>query len=75
MFYWNPADPVSTYAHFQTVERKDAGRVTLNLPVPVVKEMTANLIYGIERVRNLDLLPTGAGQTNQLVKVELNYRY
>ena len=59
----------------QTVERKDSGRVTLNLPVPVLAGVTANLAYGIERVRNYDLQPSGADQTNQIVKLELNYKY
>jgi hypothetical protein len=61
--------------NMQTVERKDAGRITLNLPVPNLEGVTVNLAYGIERVRNYDLQPSGAGQTNQLVKVELNYKY
>ena len=60
---------------YQTVERKDSGRVTLNLPVPVLQGLTTNITYGIERVRNHDLLPSGSGQTNQIVKIDLNYNY
>jgi hypothetical protein len=59
----------------QTVERIDGGRISLNLAVPRLDGVTANLMYGIERVRNINLQTSGAGQTNQIVSVELNYRY
>lgn len=58
----------------QAVERKDAGRVSLNLAVPGLDGATTTVMYGIERVRNYDLIH-GIDQTNQLVMVELKYRY
>jgi hypothetical protein len=71
----NPGDGVyDQKGTMQAVERKDAVRVSLNLAVPGLDGVTTNLMYGIERVRNYDLQP-GVGQTNQIVKVDLNYRY
>lgn len=59
----------------QSVERTDGGRVSLNLAVPGCDGVTANLMYGIERVRNHDLRPSGGGRTNQVVSFELAYRF
>jgi hypothetical protein len=56
----------------QAVERKHAGRIFWDLPLTV--DMDAQLGYGIEKVANLNLVD-GAVQTNQLLKLELRYRY
>lgn len=56
----------------QAIERKHAGRVSWNLPLR--GELDVQVLYGIEKVANLNLVE-GAGQTNQLVRFELRYRY
>jgi hypothetical protein len=56
----------------QAVERKHAGRISWTLPV--YGDMDAQVLYGIEKVTNLNLVD-GVEQTNQLFSVELRYRY
>ena len=56
----------------QAIERKHAGRIFWSLPL--YEAIDAQLGYGIERVSNLNLVE-GVERTNQLVKVELRYRY
>ena len=56
----------------QSIERKHAGRIFWNLPVSAV--LDAQLGYGIEKVTNLNLVD-GVGQTNQLGKFEIRYKY
>jgi hypothetical protein len=42
--------------------------------VPVYKDIDARTTYGVERVNNADLVE-GARRTNQLMMLELRYRY
>ena len=56
----------------QAVEEKHAGRVALTLPVG--KDLTAQFLYGLEGLRNADLV-SGVHRTNQLMKFELSYNY
>ncbi len=56
----------------QAVESKHAGRV--NWSLPIYGDMDALASYGIERIKNMDLVG-GARKTNQLVRFELRYRY
>jgi hypothetical protein len=56
----------------QSVERKHAWRVFWNLPL--YDDMDMNLMYGWERINNFNLVE-GVKQTNQLLKVDLSYRY
>jgi hypothetical protein len=56
----------------QEVEKKHAGRIFWNLPLTV--DLDAQLGYGIEKITNLNLVD-GVERTNQLVKIELKYRY
>jgi hypothetical protein len=56
----------------QAVEKKHAGRVFWALPLST--DLDAQLGYGIEKVTNLNLVD-GAVQTNQLLKLDLRYRY
>lgn len=56
----------------QAIERKHAGRISWTLPLH--GDLDARVLYGIERIANLDLVD-GAGRTNQLVRLELLYRY
>jgi hypothetical protein len=56
----------------QAVERKDSARATWT--VPLADDFDCGLRYGWERVRNKDLVG-GQNRTNQLVSVQLNYRY
>jgi len=56
----------------QAIERKHAGRVFWSLPLNDTFDTLVG--YGIERVTNLNLVD-GAARTNQLLKVELRYRY
>lgn len=56
----------------QGIERKHAGRIFWSLPLTDIFD--ARLGYGIERISNLNLV-NGAERTNQLMKVELSYRY
>ncbi len=56
----------------QAVERKDSARATWT--VPLADDFDCGFRYGWERVRNKDLVG-GQNRTNQLVSVQLNYRY
>jgi len=56
----------------QAIERKHAARATWS--VPVSSELNARMTYGIEGISNENLVG-GAGRTNQLVSVELNFHY
>ena len=56
----------------QAVERKNAARLFWNFPL--IGDLDANLMYGWERINNFNLV-AGAKQTNQLLKVDLSYRY
>jgi hypothetical protein len=56
----------------QAVERKNAARVFWNLPF--YGDTDINLMYGWERIHNLDLVQD-KNRTNQIVRVDLNYRY
>lgn len=56
----------------QAIERKNAGRISWSLPV--YGDMDAQLLYGIEKINNLNLVD-GAHRTNQLFSFELRYRY
>lgn len=56
----------------QAIERKHAGRIFWSLPLN--DAFDATLGYGIERVSNLNL-EDGVQRTNQLLKIEVRYRY
>lgn len=56
----------------QSAESKHAGRI--NWTFPVFGDLDAQASYGIEGIRNYNLI-AGAKQTNQLVRLELRYRY
>lgn len=56
----------------QEMESKHAGRVSWTLPL--VDDLDVQAMYGIEGIRNVDLV-AGTHRTNQLIKLELRYRY
>ncbi|TWJ26364.1 capsule assembly Wzi family protein [Geobacter argillaceus] len=56
----------------QAVERANAGRFSMNLPI--VGDIDLNLMYGAERINNVSLV-AGVNRTNQLLKVDISYRY
>ncbi len=56
----------------QAVERKNALRLFWQLPV--YGDIDMNVMYGWEQIHNFNLVQ-GVNQTNQLVKVDLSYRY
>lgn len=56
----------------QAIERKHAGRVSWSLPLH--GDLDARIGYGVERISNLNLVD-GVERTNQLLKIELRYRY
>lgn len=56
----------------QVMESKHAGRITWTMPV--LGEVDALMGYGIERIGNMNLVE-GVDRTNQLIRVELRYRY
>lgn len=56
----------------QAVERKNAGRLWWSLPV--VGDINAKLMYGIEHIYNFNLVG-GSNRTNQLAFLELSYKY
>ncbi len=62
-------DPNGT---LQAVERKNALRVLWQLPIHGDFDM--QLMYGWERIHNMNLM-AGINRTNQLVTVDLSYRY
>jgi hypothetical protein len=63
-------DPVS--GSMQAMEHKDAGRISWSLPI--YGEIDGQMLYGIEKISNLNLVD-GARRTNQLISLELRYRY
>jgi hypothetical protein len=56
----------------QTLEEKHAGRLWYNMPLYGALDL--GLMYGFEHIENLNLAP-GARRDNQLVKLDLSYRY
>lgn len=56
----------------QAVERKDSARLVWTLPLH--KDVDCGITYGLERVRNKDLVQ-GDNRTNQLLTLELGFRY
>jgi Capsule assembly protein Wzi len=56
----------------QSIERKHAGRIFWSLPV--YGDIDGQVGYGIEHISNLNLVG-GLSRTNQLLKLELKYRY
>lgn len=56
----------------QAIERKHAGRVFWDLPL--CEDLDAQFGYGIEKIENVNLI-AGIDRTNQLLKLELRYRY
>lgn len=56
----------------QAIERKHAGRISWTLPV--YGDLDALLLYGAERITNLNLVE-GSDRTNQLFIMEFSYRY
>ncbi|HEY3309426.1 MAG TPA: capsule assembly Wzi family protein [Desulfuromonadaceae bacterium] len=56
----------------QAVERKHAGRISWTLPI--YGNIDSKVLYGIEKISNLNLVG-GAERTNQILAVELRYRY
>ncbi|MCM2358018.1 MAG: capsule assembly Wzi family protein [Geobacteraceae bacterium] len=56
----------------QAVERKNSWRAFWNFPV--LELVDGGIMYGWERVDNLNLAG-GVSQTNQVVQVDLSYRY
>jgi Capsule assembly protein Wzi len=56
----------------QAMESKHAGRLAWVLPV--YGDVDGQLLYGIEKISNLNLVE-GTKRTNQLVSFELRYRY
>lgn len=56
----------------QEMESKHSGRVSWT--VPLVDDLDAQLMYGVEGIKNLNLNP-GKHRTNQIMKLELRYRY
>lgn len=56
----------------QAIERKHAGRIFWTLPLN--DQVDTQLGYGVERVSNFNLVD-GVERTNQLLKIEVRYRY
>ena len=56
----------------QSVERKDACRVSWSMPL--YGDIDMNLLYGWERINNFNLVE-GVNRTNQIVKFDVSYRY
>ena len=56
----------------QVMESKHASRLSWGLPV--YGDVDGQLLYGIEKITNLNLV-NGSARTNQLVTFELRYRY
>jgi hypothetical protein len=56
----------------QVMESKHAGRLTWSLPV--YGDLNAQASYGVERISNLNLVED-VDRTNQLLRLELRYRY
>ncbi|HEX9022998.1 MAG TPA: capsule assembly Wzi family protein, partial [Geobacteraceae bacterium] len=68
----NSSGQVDLNGTLQAVERTNGLRVWWNMPV--VGRIDAECMYGWERVKNFDLVG-GMNKTNQLVKVDLTYRF
>lgn len=56
----------------QEIEKKHAGRLFWNFPLQ--DRFDGSVMYGIERIDNLNLVDA-VGQTNHLLKLDLAYRY
>src|SRR5262249_52606973 len=56
----------------QAIERTNAGRAGWTFPL--YGRMDVGLMYGWERVNNVNLVG-GVNRTNQLLKIDLIYRY
>jgi len=56
----------------QTLEEKHAGRIWYNMPL--YGDLDLGLMYGFEHIENLNLVPD-VSRNNQLVKLDLSYRY
>lgn len=56
----------------QEIEKKHAGRLFWNFPV--LERFDGCVMYGIERIDNFNLA-AGVRQTNQLLKMDISYRY
>lgn len=56
----------------QSMESKHAGRI--NWRLPVYGDIDGDIMYGIERINNFNLVE-GDDRTNQILKMELTYRY
>ena len=56
----------------QVVEEKDAARGFCNTPLR--SDLDLGLMYGVERIRNLNLMPSSK-RTNQVLRLDLSYRY
>ena len=68
----NSEDRADPNGVLQSIERKNALRAVWGLPL--YGDLDLNLMYGLEHINNVDLVG-GAQRTNQLVKMDLNYRY
>lgn len=68
----NPEGNFDPNGTLQAVERKNAVRVLWQIPVHGDFDM--QVMYGWERVNNVNLVD-GINRTNQVVKVDLSYRY
>lgn len=66
------ADDFDPAGIMQAVERRDGARVQWNLPL--YGDIDFSIMYGWENVKNADLQPEDR-RTNQLVKLEISYRY
>lgn len=56
----------------QEMESKHSGRISWT--VPLVDDLDTQLMYGVEGIRNVNL-SAGQHRTNQIMKLELRYRY
>lgn len=68
----NSAGEFDTNGTLQAVERKNAWRAFWRFPLCC--DMNLELMYGWERISNFNLIG-GLKQTNQIVKVDLSYKY
>ena len=68
----NGAGQLDLNGVLQAVERTNAGRASWNFPL--FDKVDTGIMYGWERIDNFNLVG-GVKQTNQLVKVDLTYRY
>jgi hypothetical protein len=58
--------------NLQAIERTDGGRVFLK--IPLFADIDLQPSYGFEYIRNLNLIG-GVNQTNQIITVDLSYKY